>query len=120
MTDESPVDRKVLDDLKTLDAPGKPSIVKRLVRIFIDESSRRLQRMKDSLESSDFETFAREAHSFKSAAGTVGATPLRRLCLEIEKCEVTEKRTELLPLLEKEFHRVKIELESIILALPHG
>jgi HPt (histidine-containing phosphotransfer) domain-containing protein len=55
-----------------------------LLRLFLDEGSRRLAALHEGFERQDHTAIAREAHAFKGCGASIGAQALARLCARLE------------------------------------
>ena len=91
------------------------TVVKRLIRIFLETATVRIENSFNALKSKDFETIAMNAHSLISSSGSMGAVNITDLSAKIELDAMNQNETEILPLLSKlrsEFDRVKNELSK--------
>ncbi|MDQ5848445.1 MAG: response regulator, partial [Pseudomonadota bacterium] len=78
------LDRQVLDQLRTLLTNGKPEILARVINLYLVESPKLIQKLKQAAGASDAPEIARSAHSLKSSSANVGARVLSRYCEDIE------------------------------------
>jgi signal transduction histidine kinase/DNA-binding response OmpR family regulator len=59
--------------------------IQQLSRLFLEDSSARLERIRELLEIGDSEQIAREAHALQGSCGQVGASTLMALCSNLEE-----------------------------------
>jgi histidine phosphotransfer protein HptB len=84
--DEAPPDPGGVIDQATL-APLRglgPKDFRELVRMFLEESEERVNKMLADAESGDPHAIASETHSLKGSSAAFGATRLVELCTQIE------------------------------------
>jgi CheY-like chemotaxis protein len=79
------LDLTVLDKLRSLDRPGKPSRFGRTVSKFSEIGPPLVAAIKENQSKNDAEALWRSAHSLKSSAGALGAVGLSERCAQIEK-----------------------------------
>ncbi|MFP4379906.1 MAG: Hpt domain-containing protein [Candidatus Sumerlaeia bacterium] len=73
-----------MERLHTMSA-GKPAFLKRLVLIFETDTTKRLQKIQDALGQEGFSKISDEAHTLKGAFANMGASPLNKVALNMEK-----------------------------------
>ena len=78
------IDPSVLDAIRQLQKPGAPDLVARIVGLYLEDSPRNAQSLRDCLERRDAQGAFRAAHALKSASGNVGARTLASICKDIE------------------------------------
>ena len=78
------IDLAVIDSLRALDRPGKPSRVVRAVSRFVEAARPLVATVRESCDKRDADAMWRAAHSLKSSAGALGARHLAQRCAEIE------------------------------------
>jgi CheY-like chemotaxis protein/HPt (histidine-containing phosphotransfer) domain-containing protein len=81
---EEVIDREVLQQLGALRKNGKPDLLARTINLYLAESPKLIQKLKQAAASNDAPAIARSAHSLKSSSANVGATALSRYCADIE------------------------------------
>jgi two-component system sensor histidine kinase RpfC len=59
---------------------GGESFLRQLIRQFLREGARIVERLANAVEIGDFAAFEQEAHGLESSAGNIGAARLARLC----------------------------------------
>ena len=62
----------------------KRPFMKRMFTVFISQEPKRLQEIKDALNSRDVERLRHLAHSLKGGAATIGVERVRECCLRLE------------------------------------
>ncbi|KPA53997.1 histidine kinase [Photobacterium leiognathi subsp. mandapamensis] len=59
--------------------------VKQLIHLFGESSSQTLSKLQQAIEDNNLQDVAKDAHTLKGAAGTMGLMQLHQICLEFEK-----------------------------------
>ncbi|MFZ5493491.1 MAG: response regulator [Pseudomonadota bacterium] len=80
------LNRKVLDTLRELDAPGSTALVSQLVQSFLDAAEGNLERVEIAVATGDSSTLAKAAHPVASSAAMLGADALATGYRELERC----------------------------------
>jgi PAS domain S-box-containing protein len=109
------LDRQVLDQLRKLLTNGKPELLARAINLYLGESPKLMQKLKQAADDGDAPAIARAAHSLKSSSANVGATALSRYCGEIEasaRHADTEEARKMFPKIETEHGRVQSALAA--------
>jgi CheY-like chemotaxis protein/HPt (histidine-containing phosphotransfer) domain-containing protein len=109
------LDPSVLDDLRKLDTPGEPSLIDELGQLFLSSSPKRIQKMRECLDSKDFESIKREAHQLKSTSGNLGASSLSQLCEKLETLDTWDppgQANSLLEQIQREYQRVHLAIQQ--------
>jgi CheY-like chemotaxis protein/HPt (histidine-containing phosphotransfer) domain-containing protein len=109
------LDRQVLDQLGTLRTNGRPELLARTIDLYLVESPKLMQKLKQAASVNDAPEIARSAHSLKSCSANVGATLLSRHCAEIEasaRRSDTKEARKLLGRIEAEHGRVQSALSA--------
>jgi two-component system sensor histidine kinase/response regulator len=78
------IDLAVINDLRAMARPGKPSPLVRALPRFLKTAPPIAAAIRDNCLNDDAEAMWRAAHSLKSSAGALGAKQLARRCAEIE------------------------------------
>ncbi len=81
----SPLESHALAQIRTLQRSGQPSVLGKIINLYLDVSPVLLQRMQDALSIGDSESLRQAAHSLKSSSANLGATRLAALCKELEQ-----------------------------------
>ncbi|WP_319544138.1 Hpt domain-containing protein [uncultured Pseudodesulfovibrio sp.] len=97
------IDKKFMESMK-----DKRPFLKRMFTVFISQEPKRIQEIKDALQSQDVEKLRHLAHSLKGGAATIGVDRVRECCLRLEnasKAQDMEAAVEHLDSLEKEMRK---------------
>ena len=78
------IDRKVLDELSKVRTNGKPELLARVINLYLTESPKLLQKLKQAAGAANAPDIAASAHSLKSSSANVGAKVLSRYCADLE------------------------------------
>ena len=79
------IDKGVLDNIRSLQRPGAPNVLAKVIGIYLGQSPGLLEALREAVHSGDDpEAMRRAAHSFKSGCANVGAVSLAALCKELE------------------------------------
>jgi two-component system sensor histidine kinase/response regulator len=78
------LDRQVLDQLGKVRTNGKAELLARVINLYLVESPKLMQRLKQAAGARDAAEIARCAHSLKSSSANVGAMVLSRYLADIE------------------------------------
>jgi PAS domain S-box-containing protein len=113
--DNGVLERGVLEQLGALRINGRPELLVRAISLYLVESPKLVQRMKQAASADDAPEIARCAHSLKSASANVGASALSRYCGDIEgsarRADIEEARR-LFAKIEAEHGRVQSALSA--------
>ena len=80
-----PIDIRVVEQLRGLEARGRPGLMDKLVRSFADVSSAGVVGVRTAFKHRDAEALWRAAHKLRSAASAVGAVRVAARCAAIEE-----------------------------------
>jgi CheY-like chemotaxis protein len=109
------LDRQVLNQLGMLRTNGRPELLARTINLYLVESPKLMQRLRQAASANDAQEIARAAHSLKSSSANVGATVFSRYCADIEACARradTEEARRIFAKIEKEHGRVQSALSA--------
>jgi HPt (histidine-containing phosphotransfer) domain-containing protein len=112
MTEEQVLDAAALARLHDL---GGRELVRRMIDLFLDNASKRIEAALEGESAGDIDAIGRAAHSLKSSAGNVGAGVLEKLACRIERLAAEKQSATISALLrdlEKAFEQVKAGLEE--------
>jgi len=104
------LDRQVLDQLNKV-----PELLARVINLYLVESPKLMQKLKQAARASDAPEMARSAHSLKSSSANVGARMLSRYCEDIEasaRRADTEEACKILAKIEREHSCVQSTLTA--------
>jgi PAS domain S-box-containing protein len=113
--DNNAIERGVLEQLGALRINGRPELLVRAISLYLVESPKLVQRLKQAASANDAQEIARCAHSLKSASANVGASALSRYCGDIESSARhadTEEARRLFAKIEAEHGRVQSALSA--------
>jgi len=113
----SSINQTVILELRQLEMPGQPSIIRELVTVFIQTTTERLGVLNNSISNKNFDLLKRTAHTLKSSSATLGAEKMSQICLQIESSSTSgnlEAVSGLLNHLLREFETAKHELIRLI------
>ncbi len=77
------LDRQVLSQLRELENVDDPHLLSRVLKIYLDESPKLVEKLKEAIRDNDVREIELIAHSLKSSSANIGATPLAGLCGDI-------------------------------------
>jgi len=72
-TEESPLDPRVLERIRALQRPGEPDLLGKVIEIYLRESPRLVQAIREASTKGEAEALRKAAHSFKSSSANLGA-----------------------------------------------
>lgn len=78
----SPIDFTAIERLLEW---GGPALQQKMIDLFLENGPERIQSVRSGIESGDFGTAERAAHSLKSSAGNLGANRLQELARQMEE-----------------------------------
>uniref|UniRef100_A0A1S7LHL4 Sensory/regulatory protein RpfC n=1 Tax=Magnetococcus massalia (strain MO-1) TaxID=451514 RepID=A0A1S7LHL4_MAGMO len=84
-TDQIRLETEAIDRLKSLQNPGQPSMLNRMVDLFLEKAVGLLEEIEQGCAEGNTERVVRAAHSLKSASANLGAEKLSRLAREMER-----------------------------------
>lgn len=109
------LDLQVLDQLGKVRTNGKAELLARVISLYLAESPKLMQKLKQAAGAKDAPEIARSAHSLKSSSANVGAMVLSRYCADIEasaRRADTEVARKILAKIETEHARVQSALSA--------
>jgi signal transduction histidine kinase/DNA-binding NarL/FixJ family response regulator len=109
------IDRKFLDRIRVIQSRGNSGLLRKIIDIYLQETPKLLQILRDASDRSDAQGLRQAAHSLKSSSANLGATRLARICEEVEalaRSEETSKARPLVARLENEYPTVRSTLEA--------
>ena len=78
------LDRAALDQIRQLQGVGQPDLLRQVIDIYLESSSKLVEQIDAALASADAAAAGRAAHALKSSSGNVGATAVTQLAAAIE------------------------------------
>jgi CheY-like chemotaxis protein len=109
-----PIDLSVVESLLQIQVPGEPNLLLELIDMFVKDTPKKLDSLRNALQQSDFVEVRRVAHTLKGSSGSLGANQMMKICAEMEqRCKNNsfEGLENILLQLEMEF----IRAESVLL-----
>jgi signal transduction histidine kinase/ligand-binding sensor domain-containing protein/CheY-like chemotaxis protein len=91
----------VLDSLDSLTRPGQRSLAERVVELYLQSSTSRLQTLGQAVQRRDAVALRAEAHALKSSSKNVGADAVAELCRELEQAVEQHAFASTEPLLQR-------------------
>lgn len=113
MADEAAIDPEALDRLREW---GGDKLLGQMLRLFLENSGKRMAQIRRGLDGGPLEEAEKGAHSLKSSAANVGAMDVRTVAAELEEMARAGGEDEargLLPDLERAYESARHELEAI-------
>jgi len=107
------IDFSTLETLRSLQQPGQPDIVAKIIRTYLDEAPPLLKRLADAETSHDTTALYQAAHALKSSSFNVGALELAKHCKELEAIgreDATAGITPLMCAIETGYRKAAIQL----------
>lgn len=80
MAEKEVIDSRFLESMS-----GKQPFLKRMFTVFVSQEPKRIQEIKDALETQNIEQLRHLAHALKGGAATMGVERVRDCCLLLEK-----------------------------------
>ena len=108
------IDMKALDNIRTLQQPGAPSLLEKIVTFYLDDAPRLCQAMREAIAAGDNGALQRAAHTLKSSSAALGALQLAELCKEME----AQARAGRVVDAEQWINRIESEYARVRAALP--
>ncbi len=99
---------------------GDADLLKEVLQIFIDDVPRKMNGLRNALDSADADAIRFEAHSMKGSSANIGADLFRELAFKIEQAGKEHQigtAVELFEKLESELTRLKTRIATVIESL---
>jgi len=109
------IDHSVLDGLRDLQGEGEPDILCELIELFLADLPPQLVALREAVQSGDFLSVERIAHTLKGSSGNMGAVRMAAICAElgeIGRSETLAGAPVWISRLEEEFERVRVAFEE--------
>ncbi|MFH2045974.1 MAG: response regulator [Pseudomonadota bacterium] len=81
---ESLIDMNFLNNIKSLQRPGRPNLLNKVIEDYVDSAPRLIGAIRQGIADKDPTALRSAAHSLKSSSANVGASSLATLCRQIE------------------------------------
>ncbi|MBI3575878.1 MAG: response regulator [Gammaproteobacteria bacterium] len=111
------LDHKALNAIRALQRDGAPSILDKVVGLYLGSAPELIRQMSAAAERNDAPALQKAAHSLKSSSANVGALHLSALCKELEtmgRVNSTDGAAQKAKAVEAEFKRVEQALAAMI------
>jgi CheY-like chemotaxis protein len=118
---DEPLDRSVLAVLGDLQQAGAPSLLQKVIGIYLESSSDLKDRLVKAIGNNDKSLVCESAHALKSSSSNVGASRLAELCRRLERMARSDDltgATDVQQDLEREYPRVVSALHSELETVP--
>lgn len=99
---------------------GDADLLKEVLQIFIDDVPRKMNGLRNALESADADAISLEAHSMKGSSANIGAELIRELAIKIQQAGAEHQigtAKKLFEKLESELTRLKTRIATVIESL---
>ena len=117
MTNPDVLDPAVVDSLRQLTPPGEPDVLGEVLRLFLDEVPRRVERLKAAWRESNAGELQRAAHSLKGSSGNIGARHMHEICKQLDQRGTAgdfNGARHLIDSLDEEYTRVEAEIHRLL------
>lgn len=120
---ESVLQRKPLDIIRSMQKPGVPSLLGRVIKIYLGESPDLMRSIHQAVSEGDSSALSEAAHSLKSSSANLGAMQMANISKELEALGRDEKVKDasiLLDQLDREFESAcsalnrELEIEALV------
>jgi CheY-like chemotaxis protein/HPt (histidine-containing phosphotransfer) domain-containing protein len=118
---KSLLDQARLDMIRSLQRPGRPNVLRKIIDLFGQNSPVLLRTIRDAVSSEDSVLLQEAAHSLKTASANLGAVTLAAICKELEETGRQKKAAaagELLVRLEESFQEALAALARELEEMP--
>ncbi|MBY0242110.1 MAG: Hpt domain-containing protein, partial [Burkholderiaceae bacterium] len=108
---------RALDNIRALGNGAAPSLLRRVVQAYLDETPKQLACLRTALRDQQHDTLRRIAHSLKSSCANIGAEALATLSKDLEQlgqAHTTDGAPALLAGMEREFETVRRALRTVL------
>ncbi|MCD4755755.1 MAG: response regulator [Deltaproteobacteria bacterium] len=78
------LEQHALDKIRALQRPGKPNILGKIIKLYLESSPELITTVRESVEQGDSKALCEAAHSLKSSSANLGAIQLAAVCKELE------------------------------------
>ena len=109
------LDFGALDQIRALQRPGAPDILRKIVNVYLADSAKLLGVLREAVARGDCEAMQRAAHTLKSSSASLGGLELARHCEEMERdgrAGSAERSQARLAAIEREHRRMLPALQA--------
>ncbi len=117
MTNPDVLDPAVIESLRQLTPPGEADVLAEVLRLFLDEVPRRMERLSESCRDGNALELQRAAHSLKGSSGNIGARGMHDLCRQLDergKAGDINGARHLIGALAAEYASVEVEIRRLL------
>jgi HPt (histidine-containing phosphotransfer) domain-containing protein len=101
------IDLEVLRSFDDPDSPAEESLMIELIDLYLDETSRLVQTLREGIEESDWDCVKLKSHSLRGSSANLGLTQIAAISDRLEHfAEGGPTRLELMAAIEAEFVRI--------------
>jgi len=107
------LDQKILENIRGLQKDGEPSLMDKIITIYLQTTPKLLQDLREAVAASDAQAMRKAAHSLKSSSANVGAMKLSDIFKDVEVIGRTgsiQGAAALLKEIESEYQQVEKSL----------
>lgn len=109
------IDAAALRSIASLQRPGKPDLVGKVIHLFQVESPKALAAIEQGLDSGDLSAVRNAAHALKSSSAYVGAKVLSERCRDLEAAALDANYAACIAMgdgLDDMFGEISLELDA--------
>ncbi len=113
----SPLNPKTLANLRALRREGRPSILARLMSLYLAGAPQLVGDIRNAVSHADASVLRQAAHDLKSTSGNIGALRLAEIAAQLEalgRAQDTAGASDLFPALESEFEVVREAVAALL------
>ena len=110
---EAVLNSAALDNIRGLQRQGKPDLLERIVKLYMDDSPGLINALRDSIDKGDAGQIRMLAHRFKSGSANLGALKLAEMCKQLEESGRNDEIGNAVTLL----NRIEAEFRVVAVAL---
>lgn len=113
---EEVLDMAVLLGLEEAQVEGEPDLIAELIKLYVEDTPRRIAAIRCALAARDVTTLRRAAHGLKGSSASLGARRVAALCDELEAltfANLTHEGDRLLKRLEHEFENTVARMVAL-------
>jgi HPt (histidine-containing phosphotransfer) domain-containing protein len=109
------INRKVIEELRALEAAGSPGLLRELIETFFKEADAQVAQLNAALADRNGAVVQKTSQALKGSSANLGAQALSRMCAELhERIRSSDwtQAADLLSRLESEWRDVRSELQA--------
>jgi len=109
------LDKTALNNIRALQINGAPDVLERVINLYLDDTPKLLQKLKQAVAAEDAPEIERAAHKLKSSSATLGAIKLTQRCKELEalaRLDSPDKAKEVFSEFEALYNSVQVALTA--------